>query len=76
MLPCMNEDLASSLRKLGYLTLHQLLDLPKTTLQNLIGNVAASKLTQVWNVLHDISICFYIYFFWMVSKVLNVSVLV
>lgn len=60
MLPCMNDDLANSLKKSGYLTLQQLLNLPKTALQNLIGNFPASKLTQVRNVLRDISTWFYI----------------
>ncbi|CAK9312234.1 unnamed protein product [Citrullus colocynthis] len=46
MLPCINDDLANSLKKSGYLTLQQLLNLPKTALQNLIGKFPASKLTQ------------------------------
>ncbi|XVF54413.1 hypothetical protein PTKIN_Ptkin05aG0178400 [Pterospermum kingtungense] len=46
MLPCMNNELADSLRKRGISTVQQLLDLPKPTLQTMIGNFPASKLYQ------------------------------
>ncbi|KAH1074615.1 hypothetical protein J1N35_026943 [Gossypium stocksii] len=46
MLPCMNNELAGSLCKRGISTVQQLLDLPKATLQTVIGNFPASKLYQ------------------------------
>ncbi|KAK9021319.1 hypothetical protein V6N11_011314 [Hibiscus sabdariffa] len=46
MLPCMNNELAGSLSKRGITTVQQLLDLPKATLQTVIGNFPASKLYQ------------------------------
>ncbi|KAM3703462.1 hypothetical protein ACJW30_04G098400 [Castanea mollissima] len=46
MLPSMNVDLASSLNKRGISTVQQLLDLPKATFQNVIGNSPASRLNQ------------------------------
>ncbi|TYG41947.1 hypothetical protein ES288_D12G217100v1 [Gossypium darwinii] len=46
MLPCMNNELAGSLCKRGISTIQQLLDLPKATLQTVIGNFPASKLYQ------------------------------
>ncbi|XP_057988384.1 DExH-box ATP-dependent RNA helicase DExH14 isoform X2 [Hevea brasiliensis] len=46
MLPCMNTDLLSSLNKKGISTVQHLLDLPKATLQAMIGNFPASRLYQ------------------------------
>ncbi|KAK2663355.1 hypothetical protein Ddye_001929 [Dipteronia dyeriana] len=46
MLPCMNDDLVGSLRKRGISTVQQLLDIPKGTLQTVIGNFPASRLYQ------------------------------
>ncbi|KAL5751483.1 hypothetical protein ACOSP7_026086 [Xanthoceras sorbifolium] len=46
MLPCMNDDLVSSLQKRGISTMQQLLDIPKGTLQTVIGNFPASRLYQ------------------------------
>ena len=46
MLPCMNNELAGSLSKRG-ISVQQLLDFPKATLQTVIGNFPASKLYQV-----------------------------
>uniref|UniRef100_A0A1J3K0M4 RNA helicase n=1 Tax=Noccaea caerulescens TaxID=107243 RepID=A0A1J3K0M4_NOCCA len=46
MIPCMNDDLLGSLTSRGIHTLHQLLDLPKGTLQSVIGNFPASRLSQ------------------------------
>ncbi|GMJ00040.1 hypothetical protein like AT5G61140 [Hibiscus trionum] len=46
MLPSMNNELAGSLSKRGISTVKQLLDLPKATLQTVIGNFPASKLYQ------------------------------
>lgn len=46
MLPSMNDDLASLLNKKEIFTVHQLLDLPKATLQAVVGNFPASKLYQ------------------------------
>lgn len=43
----MNNELAGSLSKRGIYTVQQLLDLPKATLQTVIGNFPASKLYQV-----------------------------
>ncbi|KAG8652394.1 hypothetical protein MANES_06G085400v8 [Manihot esculenta] len=46
MLPCMNADLLSSLSKQGISSVQHLLDLPKATLQAMIGSFPASKLYQ------------------------------
>ncbi|GAB2270112.1 activating signal cointegrator 1 complex subunit [Dionaea muscipula] len=46
MMSCMNSDLLSTLRKIGLSNVQQLLDLPMTTLQNLVGHVSASSLDQ------------------------------
>ncbi|XP_004299306.1 PREDICTED: activating signal cointegrator 1 complex subunit 3 [Fragaria vesca subsp. vesca] len=46
MLPCMNAELADSLCKRGIFRVQQLLELPKATLQNMIGNFPASKFFQ------------------------------
>ncbi|EOY22054.1 hypothetical protein QUC31_007545 [Theobroma cacao] len=46
MLPCMNNELAGALSKGGISSVQQLLDLPKATLQTVIGNFPASKLCQ------------------------------
>ncbi|KAJ4838086.1 DExH-box ATP-dependent RNA helicase DExH14 [Turnera subulata] len=46
MLPSMNADLAQSLSRKGLFTVKQLLDLPKSTLQDAIGNFPASRLYQ------------------------------
>ncbi|XP_024169344.1 DExH-box ATP-dependent RNA helicase DExH14 [Rosa chinensis] len=46
MLPCMNVELAESLGKRGIFHIQQLLELPKATLQNMIGNFPASKFFQ------------------------------
>ncbi|KAE8716022.1 hypothetical protein F3Y22_tig00110156pilonHSYRG00221 [Hibiscus syriacus] len=46
MLPCMNDELASSLSKRGISTVQQLFDIPKATLQTVIGNFPSSKLYQ------------------------------
>ncbi|XP_050379201.1 DExH-box ATP-dependent RNA helicase DExH14 [Argentina anserina] len=46
MLPCMNVELADSLCKRGIFRIQQLLDLPKATVQNMIGNFPASKFFQ------------------------------
>lgn len=43
----MNDDLLGSLTARGIHTLHQLLDLPKETLQSVTGNFFASRLSQV-----------------------------
>ncbi|GMY21485.1 cation exchanger 11 [Fagus crenata] len=51
MLPSMNVNLASSLNKRGISTLQQLFDLPKATVQTVIGNFPASRLYQVWSAL-------------------------
>ncbi|XWS51215.1 hypothetical protein CRYUN_Cryun12cG0157700 [Craigia yunnanensis] len=45
MLPCMNNELAGSLSKRG-ISVQQLLDLPKATMQTVIGNFPAAKLYQ------------------------------
>ncbi|KAJ6340037.1 hypothetical protein OIU77_007895 [Salix suchowensis] len=60
MLPCMNE-LLQSLRKRGISTVQQLLDLPRATLQAMIGNFPASRFYQLkdeawWLVLGNTSI--------------------
>ncbi|XP_052179855.1 DExH-box ATP-dependent RNA helicase DExH14 isoform X1 [Diospyros lotus] len=46
MLPCMNDDLVSLLRRKGVSSVQQLLDLSKSTLHALIGNSTASRLYQ------------------------------
>ncbi|GMH17017.1 hypothetical protein Nepgr_018858 [Nepenthes gracilis] len=46
MLPCMNVDLISTFKKRGISTVQQLLDLPRTTLQNIVGTFPASTLLQ------------------------------
>lgn len=46
MLPCMNDDLAGSLKVRGISTVQQLFDIPKATLQDAIGSFPASKLYQ------------------------------
>ncbi|XP_050224918.1 DExH-box ATP-dependent RNA helicase DExH14 isoform X1 [Mercurialis annua] len=46
MLPCMNADLASSLSQKGISKVQQLLDVPRTTLQAMVGNTLASRLSQ------------------------------
>ncbi|KAJ4847141.1 DExH-box ATP-dependent RNA helicase DExH14 [Turnera subulata] len=46
MLPSMNADLAQSLSRKGLFTVKQLLDLPKSTFQDAIGNFPASRLYQ------------------------------
>ncbi|XP_038724943.1 DExH-box ATP-dependent RNA helicase DExH14 isoform X2 [Tripterygium wilfordii] len=46
MLPCMNADLFELLNKQGISSVQQLLNLPKTTLQALIGDFPASRLYQ------------------------------
>lgn len=46
MLPCMNTDLISLLSKRGIYTVQQLLDLPRGTLQSVIGNFPASRVYQ------------------------------
>lgn len=44
----MNVELADSLSKRGIFSVQQLLNLPKATLQTMIGNFPASKFYQVW----------------------------
>ncbi|KAM1340459.1 hypothetical protein ACFX2H_038850 [Malus domestica] len=46
MMPCMNVELADSLSKRGIFSVQQLLNLPKATLQTMIGNFPASKFFQ------------------------------
>ncbi|GAB4846226.1 activating signal cointegrator 1 complex subunit [Ancistrocladus abbreviatus] len=46
MLPCMNVDIVSKFRKIGVSNVQQLLDLPRLTLQNSVGNNAVSMLYQ------------------------------
>ncbi|KAJ0048161.1 hypothetical protein Pint_16233 [Pistacia integerrima] len=46
MLPCMNDDLVGLLRKRGIPSVQQLLDIPKATLQTMIGNFPVSRLYQ------------------------------
>ncbi|KAJ0104588.1 hypothetical protein Patl1_18876 [Pistacia atlantica] len=47
MLPCMNDDLMGLLRKRGISSVQQLLDIPKATLQTMIGNFPVSRLYQL-----------------------------
>lgn len=47
MLPCMTDDLVSSLYRRDIKNVPQLLDVPFATLQALCGNSAASRLKQV-----------------------------
>lgn len=56
MLPCMSDDLASSLSKRGISTVQQLLVLPKPSLQAMIGSFPASILYQVCSVLFDFGV--------------------
>lgn len=51
MLQSMSDDLASLLNERGISTVQQLLDLPKATLQTMVGNFPASRLYQVWSAL-------------------------
>lgn len=46
MLPCMSEDLTSTLGRRGISKVQQLLDLPRATLQNLLGSFPVSSLYQ------------------------------
>lgn len=46
MLPCMSEDLISTLGRRGISKVQQLLDLPRATLQNLLGSFPVSSLYQ------------------------------
>lgn len=46
MLPCMNNDLITSLSKRGIYSLQELLDIPRAALQTVIGNFPASRLYQ------------------------------
>lgn len=46
MLPCMSEDLTSTLGRRGISKVQQLLDLPRATLQNLLGSSPVSSLYQ------------------------------
>lgn len=49
MLPCMTDDLVGSLSRRGISNVQQLLDLPRSNLQALIGNSNALRLYQVWS---------------------------
>ncbi|KAM7267618.1 hypothetical protein ACFE04_009784 [Oxalis oulophora] len=46
MLPCMNDDLADNLSKRAISSVQQLLDLPRHTLQSVIGNFPVSRMYQ------------------------------
>ncbi|KAL5544599.1 hypothetical protein UlMin_008383 [Ulmus minor] len=46
MLPCMNPELLDSLSRSGISSLQQLLDVPKATLQSMIGKLPVSRLYQ------------------------------
>ncbi|CAN0876921.1 DExH-box ATP-dependent RNA helicase DExH14 [Linum grandiflorum] len=46
MLPCMNEDLYAVLNSRGISSVQQLLDIPKSGLQDLIGNFSLSRLNK------------------------------
>lgn len=55
MLPCMNTELASALRKSGIFNVQQLLDLTKSGLQAVSGSFPASRLYQVqWTPLDSV----------------------
>lgn len=47
MLPCMTDDLAGLLRQRGITSVQQILDLPRRTIQSMIGDFPVSRFYQV-----------------------------